>query len=89
MIASRPSPRRTSLEDLKSVDVPVLLMHGEDDQIVPIADAALIGIKLLKHGTLKTSSGPAAWHVHDASGRDKSGLACVYPGVRKRGRIRR
>jgi non-heme chloroperoxidase len=44
-------------EDLKSVDVPVLLMHGEDDQIVPIADAALIGIKLLKHGTLKTYPG--------------------------------
>jgi len=44
-------------EDLKSVDVPVLLMHGEDDQIVPIADAALIGIKLLRHGTLKTYPG--------------------------------
>jgi non-heme chloroperoxidase len=44
-------------EDLKSVDVPVLLMHGEDDQIVPIADSALIGIKLLKHGTLKTYPG--------------------------------
>jgi non-heme chloroperoxidase len=34
--------------------VPVLLMHGEDDQIVPIADSALLGIKLLKKGTLKT-----------------------------------
>jgi non-heme chloroperoxidase len=44
-------------EDLKSVDVPVFLMHGEDDQIVPIADAALIGIKLLKHGSIKTYPG--------------------------------
>lgn len=44
-------------DDLKAIDVPVLLMHGEDDQIVPIADAALIGIKLLKHGTLKTYPG--------------------------------
>ncbi len=44
-------------EDMKSVDVPVLLMHGEDDQIVPIDDAARIGIKLLKHGTLKTYPG--------------------------------
>jgi non-heme chloroperoxidase len=44
-------------EDLKSVDVPVFLMHGEDDQIVPIADSALIGIKLLKKGTLKTYPG--------------------------------
>jgi non-heme chloroperoxidase len=41
-------------EDLKKIDVPVLLMHGEDDQIVPIADSALLGIKLLKKGTLKT-----------------------------------
>jgi non-heme chloroperoxidase len=44
-------------EDLKTIDVPVFLMHGEDDQIVPIADAALIGIKLLKHGRLKTYPG--------------------------------
>lgn len=44
-------------EDLKQIDVPVFLMHGEDDQIVPIDDSAHIGIKLLKHGTLKTYPG--------------------------------
>ena len=44
-------------EDLKAIDVPVLLMHGEDEQIVPIDDSARIGIKLLKHGTLKTYPG--------------------------------
>jgi len=44
-------------EDLKAIDVPVLLMHGDDDQVVPIADAALKGIKLLKHGTLKVYKG--------------------------------
>ena len=44
-------------EDLKAINVPVLLMHGDDDQIVPIADAALIGIKLLKQGTLKVYPG--------------------------------
>jgi non-heme chloroperoxidase len=44
-------------EDLKQIDVPVLLMHGDDDQVVPIADAALIGIKLVKHGTLKVYPG--------------------------------
>jgi non-heme chloroperoxidase len=44
-------------EDLKAIDVPVLLMHGDDDQVVPIADSALIGIKLLKHGTLKVYKG--------------------------------
>ncbi|CAN5329342.1 alpha/beta hydrolase [soil metagenome] len=44
-------------EDLKAIDVPVFLMHGTDDQIVPIADAALIGITLLKHGSIKTYEG--------------------------------
>jgi len=44
-------------EDLKAIDVPVLLLHGDDDQVVPIADSALIGIKLLKHGTLKVYPG--------------------------------
>jgi len=44
-------------EDLKAIEVPVLLLHGEDDQIVPIDDSARIGITLLKHGTLKTYPG--------------------------------
>jgi non-heme chloroperoxidase len=44
-------------EDLKAIDVPVLVMHGTDDQIVPIADSALLAIKLLKNGTLKTYEG--------------------------------
>jgi len=44
-------------EDLKSIDVPVLLLHGDDDQVVPIADSALIGIKLLKNGQLKIYPG--------------------------------
>ena len=44
-------------EDLKAITVPVLVMHGEDDQIVPIADSALLAIRLLQHGTLKTYPG--------------------------------
>lgn len=40
-------------EDLQAIDVPTLVMHGDDDQIVPIADSALMSIKLLKNGTLK------------------------------------
>jgi non-heme chloroperoxidase len=44
-------------EDLKAIDVPVLVMHGDDDQIVPIADSALLAVKLLKNGTLKTYEG--------------------------------
>lgn len=44
-------------EDLKKIDVPVLVMHGDDDQIVPIADSALLAVKLLKRGTLKVYEG--------------------------------
>jgi non-heme chloroperoxidase len=41
-------------EDLKKITVPVLVMHGEDDQIVPYADSAPLSAKLLKNGTLKS-----------------------------------
>jgi non-heme chloroperoxidase len=44
-------------EDLKAIDVPVLVMHGDDDQIVPIADSALLSAKLVRHGTLKIYPG--------------------------------
>lgn len=44
-------------EDLEAISVPTLVLHGEDDQIVPIADAALLSVKLLKNGTLKTYPG--------------------------------
>jgi non-heme chloroperoxidase len=40
-------------EDLKIIDVPTLVMHGDDDQIVPITDSALLSVKLLKNGNLK------------------------------------
>jgi non-heme chloroperoxidase len=40
-------------EDLKIINVPTLVMHGDDDQIVPIAESALLSAKLLKKGTLK------------------------------------
>ena len=39
--------------DLKNINVPTLVMHGDDDQIVPIADSAPLSAKLLKNGTLK------------------------------------
>jgi non-heme chloroperoxidase len=41
-------------EDLKKINVPVLVMHSEDDQIVPYVAAGPLSAKLLKHGTLKT-----------------------------------
>ncbi|WP_081925062.1 alpha/beta hydrolase [Bosea sp. UNC402CLCol] len=44
-------------EDLKAITVPTLAMQGDDDQIVPYKDAALLQAKLLKHGTLKIYEG--------------------------------
>jgi len=44
-------------EDLKAITVPVLLLHGEDDQVVPIDISARKAVKLLRNGTLKTYPG--------------------------------
>jgi len=44
-------------EDLKKIEVPTLVMHGDDDQIVPYKDAALLSVKLVKNGTLKIYPG--------------------------------
>jgi len=44
-------------EDLKKIDVPTLFLHGDDDQIVPIADSSMLAVKLVKKGTLKVYKG--------------------------------
>jgi non-heme chloroperoxidase len=44
-------------EDLKKIDVPTLILHGDDDQIVPIADSALLSAKLVKGAVLKVIPG--------------------------------
>jgi non-heme chloroperoxidase len=44
-------------EDLKAIDVPVLVLHGTDDQIVPYQDAGVLSVKLVKNGTLKLYDG--------------------------------
>jgi non-heme chloroperoxidase len=44
-------------EDLKAITVPVLVMHGDDDQVVPYADSGPLSAKLVKNGTLKTYPG--------------------------------
>ena len=44
-------------QDLRKITVPTLVMHGDDDQIVPYADSAPLTVKLLKNGTLKTYAG--------------------------------
>jgi non-heme chloroperoxidase len=44
-------------EDLKKIDVPTLVMHGDDDQMVPINDSALLSVALVKGATLKVYPG--------------------------------
>jgi pimeloyl-ACP methyl ester carboxylesterase len=45
------------IEDLRAIDAPVLILHGDDDQVVPIADSALLSAKLVKNGTFKIYPG--------------------------------
>src|SRR5581483_11309134 len=44
-------------EDLKKIDVPTLIIHGDDDQIVPIADSALMSAKIVDNATLRVYKG--------------------------------
>lgn len=44
-------------DDLRRISIPVLVMHGDDDQIVPYANSAVLSAKLLKNGVLKTYEG--------------------------------
>jgi non-heme chloroperoxidase len=44
-------------QDLKKVNIPTLILHGDDDQIVPIADSALLSSKIIKSATLKVYPG--------------------------------
>jgi non-heme chloroperoxidase len=44
-------------EDLQKIDVPTLVLHGDDDQIVPIGASALLSSKLIKNTTLKIYKG--------------------------------
>jgi non-heme chloroperoxidase len=44
-------------EDLKKMNVPTLFIHGDDDQIVPIADASMLAVKLVPNGRLEIYKG--------------------------------
>jgi len=44
-------------DDLKCIDIPALVMHGDDDQVVPVADSAPLSAKLLRNSTLKIYEG--------------------------------
>ena len=64
--ASRPSRRRTSPTTSKKFDVPTLIIHGDDDQIVPIGASAMVSSKLVKGATLKVYPGAphGLFHTH-------------------------
>src|ERR1700689_1475568 len=72
--------------DLKGITVPVLVMHGDDDQIVPYADSGPLSAKLVQNGTLKTDHGfpPLPPRHAPHPGRDDqrrpAGLAAVLTG---------
>ena len=55
-------------EDLKKIDVPTLVLHGDDDQIVPIADSALLSSKVIKGAVLKVI--PCAPHGMPSTHKD-------------------
>ena len=67
-------------EDLKAIEVPVLVIHSEDDQIVPYADSAPLTVKLLKNGTLKTYKDLPHGLLPDPS-RDRE---CRHPRLHSR-----
>ena len=56
-------------EDLKKIDAPTLILHGDDDQIVPIAASALLSAKLVKNAELKIY--PGAPHGMCTTQKDK------------------
>lgn len=56
-------------EDLKNIDVPTLIIHGDDDQIVPIADSALLSSKIVPNATLKIY--PGAPHGLTTTNKDQ------------------
>ena len=56
-------------EDLKTINVPTLILHGDDDQIVPIDNSAQLSAKLIKNATLKVY--PGAPHGMCSTEKDK------------------
>ena len=70
-------------EDLAKISVPVLVMHGDDDQIVPYADSAPLTVKLLKNATLKTYKGfPHGMPTTHAQTIDAELLQFIETGAR-------
>ena len=66
-------------DDLSIIDVPVLVMHGEDDQICPFPTTGARSVKLLKNGTTKILSWAAAWDADNAQRHYQLRPSRIYP----------
>ncbi len=75
-------------EDLKKFDVPTLIIHGDDDQIVPIGASAMLSSKLVKNATLKVYPGGSHSLGDTAQGPAQRRPARLREGVAGRGRSR-
>ena len=71
-------------EDLKNFDLPTLVLHGDDDQIVPIGASAMLSSKLIKGASLKVIKGRTARHVLDGEGPDQRRPPVVFQGLANR-----
>ncbi len=67
-------------EDLKKIDVPTLIIQGDDDQIVPLLDSGILQSKLIKDATLKTLQGRTPWPARDPQGPGQRGAARFHSG---------
>src|SRR5437773_2275964 len=68
-------------QDLKRFDVPTLVLHGDDDQIVPIADSALLSAKIIKNATLKVYKGASHGMCTTQKDRVNADLLAFFHGV--------
>src|SRR5690242_12049193 len=68
-------------EDLKKFDVPTLILHGDDDQIVPIADSALLSAKIIKNATLKVYKGASHGMCTIQKDQVNADLLAFFQGV--------
>jgi non-heme chloroperoxidase len=68
-------------EDLKKIDVPTLILHGDDDQIVPIGNSALLSAKLVKKTDSQSLSRRAVRDVHDTQRSGQRGFVGFHQNV--------
>jgi non-heme chloroperoxidase len=71
-------------DDLKSIDVPVMVMHGLDDQICPFEASGAIAIKQLRHGTVKTYPGLPPRHARRQRRPNQCRLAGIHQVLTKK-----